>query len=254
MYKKEKRWQKYLGFAELFGFIFIGGIVALIVIISTNPGLTGQPWERAEAKETCLKTPKKPDLYSQIGQDEFAAKTNSCKRGGVFLDIGAYHPEKYSNTVLLERELGWTGFCVDPFPDGDWKTRKCKLDKIVLFSDSKEQVFRKAQNLGGIDKLLRSEIDFKPFETVKIKPELPMEYFKRVGMPKIIDYLSMDTEGSEYDILNSIDWNNFCARVITVENYPKKSKIEGLLTKHGCTKTGYIGNQDDFYICKCGSK
>lgn len=54
-----------------------------------------------------------PAWKSQLGQDRFVWKLLDGKAGGTFFDIGAGHPEKISNTVVLERELGWRGLLCD---------------------------------------------------------------------------------------------------------------------------------------------
>jgi hypothetical protein len=52
-------------------------------------------------------------FYSQYGQDIFISGLFQGKKDGVFVDIGAYDGIIMSNTYYLERELGWTGVCVE---------------------------------------------------------------------------------------------------------------------------------------------
>ena len=54
---------------------------------------------------------------SQLGQDILVDEYFGGKRGGVFVDIGAYDGVTFSNTLMLERERGWTGVCIEPLPD-----------------------------------------------------------------------------------------------------------------------------------------
>ena len=71
--------------------------------------------------------------------------------------------------------------------------------------------------------------------------------------PYLIDYLSIDTEGSEFDILASHDFSKYTFKVITVEhNYqPQRDLIHELLTKHGYVrKFEDISLQDDWYVLK----
>ena len=58
-----------------------------------------------------------PGYHSQHGQDRFVADLLfHSKRGGVFVDVGAYEGITFSNTLHFEREFGWTGIAVEPHP------------------------------------------------------------------------------------------------------------------------------------------
>lgn len=54
--------------------------------------------------------------YSQNGQDAFIVKLFNGKRNGYFLDIGAYDGVYFSNSLTLEKSLGWEGICIEPNP------------------------------------------------------------------------------------------------------------------------------------------
>lgn len=54
--------------------------------------------------------------YGQLMQDIFVLMATGGKRGGTYLEIGAWHSENISNTVLLEREFGWSGVSVEIDP------------------------------------------------------------------------------------------------------------------------------------------
>jgi hypothetical protein len=71
------------------------------------------------------------------------------------------------------------------------------------------------------------------------------------GAPRRIDYLSVDTEGSEFDILNAFDFQRYDVRVIAVEhNYTQsRDKLHGLLTSKGYTrKFELLSCWDDWYV------
>src|SRR5947207_13570279 len=75
-------------------------------------------------------------FYSQVGQDRFLLENFfRGKRGGVFLDIGAYDGETLSNTLFFEKTMGWTGLCVEPLPAAFAKlraTRKAVCENISV--------------------------------------------------------------------------------------------------------------------------
>ena len=74
----------------------------------------------------------------------------------------------------------------------------------------------------------------------------------KYNAPKIIDYLSIDTEGSEFNILNNFDFNKYKFRIITCEHNftPNKNKIHKLLTKNGYVKkhSSLVSFVDDWYV------
>ena len=54
--------------------------------------------------------------YSQCGQDEWVCEVLGNKKNGVFVEIGSYDGIESSNTLHLEKELGWTGLCIESNP------------------------------------------------------------------------------------------------------------------------------------------
>ena len=53
-------------------------------------------------------------FYSQAGQDQWILEKTNSKRRGYFVDIGAYDGINYSNTLYLEKNLNWSGICIEP--------------------------------------------------------------------------------------------------------------------------------------------
>jgi len=77
------------------------------------------------------------------------------------------------------------------------------------------------------------------------------DLLKKNNAPKYIDYLSIDTEGSEYEILSAFNFDEFNIKVITVEhNFThQRELIFTLLTKHGYKrKYDYVSEFDDWYV------
>ena len=77
------------------------------------------------------------------------------------------------------------------------------------------------------------------------------DLLEKYSAPSIIDYLSIDTEGSEYDILNAFDFQKYKFRVITCEHNftPMREKIYDLLIKKGYKrKLSNISRVDDWYV------
>ena len=79
------------------------------------------------------------------------------------------------------------------------------------------------------------------------------DMLKKHNAPQKIDYISIDTEGSEYEIIKNFNFNNYDIKVITCEhNYmPERNKIYELLLKNGYErKFSNFSEYDDWYV-KC---
>ena len=71
------------------------------------------------------------------------------------------------------------------------------------------------------------------------------------GAPEVIDYLSVDTEGSEFDILNALDFDRWSFRILTVEHNfaPQREDIHALLTSKGYARVlEDVSRFDDWYV------
>lgn len=179
---------------------------------------------------------------SQLGQDLWVLERLNWKTGGYFVEFGATDGVLLSNTWLLEKYFHWDGVCAEPNPTLFAKlkiNRNCYTSQACVFRNSGERLkFILADAYGGIadcahndshapkrDAYLRAGNDIEVV-TVSL-----MDLLDQAGAPPVVDYLSIDTEGSEYAILEGIDWGRYAFRCITVEhNYgEQRSLIRKLL-------------------------
>ena len=190
---------------------------------------------------------------AQLEQDLWVLKHTEDMTSGYFIDIGAFHPSELSNTCLLD-ERGWRGVCVEPRPHGDWTTRQnTTLLEHVITSDGRDVTFIDGDELGGIEEHVShhaSKVAHKP--RISLPSITPTDMLKRAGAPATIDYLSLDTEGSELEILENFPFDSYTVKLITVEhNYeePKRTQIKTFLEGKG-----YIREMpcrwDDFYVLR----
>src|SRR6185295_17516271 len=96
-------------------------------------------------------------FFSQIGQDRFLLENFfRGKRGGVFVDVGAYDGEQLSNTLFYERTMGWTGLCIEPLPSAfaKLKERRTAICENVCVADFEgESDFLEADDTGPFEKM-----------------------------------------------------------------------------------------------------
>lgn len=169
---------------------------------------------------------------------------------GTFLEIGCWDGEQISQTAHLERK-GWTGVCVDPFPR-NFANREATLVSKAISSDGKDKEFTKVyydkrdggdvsyfsgftETLSDHWKLIEEHCHY---EKVIIKTITIDDLFMKYSLPRFINFLSVDTEGSEFEILNSINYKAYKFGIIVVEhnyNIEKKEKIDNLLLANGYT-------------------
>jgi FkbM family methyltransferase len=189
--------------------------------------------------------------YSQVNQDRIVDFALSRKTKGVFLDIGAHDGITFSNTYFFEKERDWTGICIDPNPDVFQKlvaNRHCICENCAIATEEKQLIYRKvngqyfSEMLGGILEFMDEEHIERINREIATHAEcsiedIPVEckrldkILNKHGVNKI-DYLSIDTEGAEYEILQSLDFNKLNIRLMSVENN-KDSKVHNLLSSKG---------------------
>ncbi len=196
------------------------------------------------------------DSKSQTAQDIFVLSVFGPSFQGQFVEAGACDGEQASNTFLLEQKFGWSGVLVEP--NDYWrdrelvKKRECHWFHGCLAGTvgHVEFINYHAPELSGIKSHFRKRK--KNQGTEKLKESINIvTLMAKFNMPRI-DYLSLDTEGSEYEILEAINLATNQIGVITVEhnfNNINREKIFVYLTKFGYQRVfTSLSNQDDWYV------
>jgi len=188
---------------------------------------------------------------AQFRQDLFALKELKLKKNGFFVEFGATDGVSGSNTYLLEKEFGFNGILAEPNPK-QRKNISSERDAIIV----EECVWTKSgKKLEFVDDGDLSTLNiFKKFENNKssffVNTISLTDMLDRYNAPSLIDYISIDTEGSEYDILLNHDFSKYNFSVITVEHNftDQREKIFELLSKNGYQrKYKELSMQDDWY-------
>ncbi|MDI4233629.1 FkbM family methyltransferase [Bradyrhizobium sp. Arg237L] len=198
---------------------------------------------------------------SQIGQDLFAAHASKYKRDGYFVDFGATDGINRNNSHLLETCLGWSGILAEPARVWHRSLIRNRPSSVIetacVWSRSGETISFKETPDGELS--TASAFENSDFHSGRRRsgkcynvPTISLhDLLLKHGAPAHIDYLSIDTEGSEHDILSALDFSLWSFGCITCEhNYSdRREKIQGLLTSHGyktvLTEHSYF---DDWYV------
>lgn len=198
---------------------------------------------------------------SQIGQDLFVLWVLGMKRGGYFVEVGAASGVALSNSCLLERSFGWHGICAEP--GRGWHAqlhaeRSCIIDERCVWSESGARLdfmecaaaeFSTLASFAASDGHRRIGHEGGPYtvESVSLTDLLTQHH-----APKVVDYLSIDTEGSELEILKAHDFTRFQFRVITVEHNKlagRRAALSSLLTGAGYRRLmPSLSAFDDWYV------
>ncbi len=197
---------------------------------------------------------------SQIQQDIFALSELNFKKNGYFVEFGGTNGVNLNNTHILENHFGWDGILAEParvWHEDLFKNRKCSIstkcvwkesNRTLSFLEANEAELSTIQSYSDHDRHAQNRKDNVSYEVETISL---LDLLQSHDAPSEIDYLSIDTEGSEFEILNSFDFSKYSFRVITCEhNHTEyREKIYDLLTKHGYErKYKYISRFDDWYI------
>lgn len=172
--------------------------------------------------------------YSQEGEDRVLSsllfKLHGGKhiKDGFYVDVGAHHPYRFSNTCLFYRQ-GWRGINIDAMPGSMSAFEKQRPRDINLESG----VGRKAETLkffvfnepalNTFDESLakaRCNDVWHIRATVDV-PVLPLSEILKKYVPKgqSIDFFSVDVEGFDLDVLQSNDWQKYRPLVVLVETF-----------------------------------
>lgn len=223
-------------------------------------------WSQLHEDARQLTCPFLADSKSQLGQDLLALATKGSQEPGFFVEFGATDGISLSNTWLLEHKLGWKGILAEPARH--WhaalhSNRTCQIDKRCVYSSDDQGItFLETQNTERGSPELSSVKNYANNGdwASEIRLRNSIEYDVRTvtlnrllddhQAPDVIDFLSIDTEGSELEILASYDFTQRRIRTICVEhNYqPRRQQIQALLSDQGYQRVfSGISDFDDWY-------
>lgn len=205
-----------------------------------------------------------PGYVAQNGQDVFLDREIfRGRRDGIFVDIGAHDGRTLSNTWFFENTRGWKGVCIEPQPDVFAKLQSNR--SAICLQGCVTDVPGSAEFLhvrGGADMLsgLRSKYDALHLDRIRREVDQSGEEPQVIQVPCFtfaqvlatagltqIDYLSVDTEGGELDILRSIDFSLYSIHVISAENSYHDGQYEHFLRSYGYSLRAVLGD-DDIYV------
>jgi hypothetical protein len=195
---------------------------------------------------------KKKLSKSQIFQDLFAYFFSNCKKKGTFIEIGGGNGVDLSNSYILEKKFKWRGVICEPdsrLHSNILAKRKCFLETKPVSSSVNKNIYFYFKGL--YDSYAR--LSYGP-SAKKLKSISLNNLIKKYQLGKNIDYISIDTEGNELDIIKNFNFNKYNVKIFTIEHNFKKKKRERIykiLKKNNYQRVfKYISYMDDWYIKK----
>lgn len=192
--------------------------------------------------------------YSQIKQDLKVLSFYNNKKNGYFVEIGANDGINLSNTYLLESDYNWKGICVEALPDKFnelVKNRKSiNINKAVYDTTGEILQFSSDNLYSGITDKIDKHMYSKTKQQISVETMTLNDILDKNNAPIFIDYISIDTEGSEFEIIKSVDLNKYKFGLMHIEhNYvePRRTEIKTYLLNNGYLYKG-ANDFDDEYI------
>jgi hypothetical protein len=190
-----------------------------LVIRATREGWAlVEPMENGAAQFFAAVIARPKGSQAQASQDLFVQLALQDRRDGYFVEVGVGTGEVLSNTCMLERSYGWRGILAEPNPlfhESIRQNRSAMLDTRAVYSRRDNRA---------------------PHEVIKVATVSLTDLLREHGAPAVIDYISIDTEGSEFEILQGLDFKQFRPLVLTIEHshdLPKLARIQTLLAGEG---------------------
>jgi len=202
------------------------------------------------------------NLQSQCRQDEWVLEETNKKRNGYFVEFGATDGKTISNTYGLEKDYGWTGIVAEANPiykDALIANRSCAIYTGAVYSHDDGVKFNMAvasdlSTISGYGTDDEHAINRLSGNLINVETCTLRQLLERNDAPTNIDYISIDTEGSEYDILECFfddpQSDKYNVQLFTVEHNftPAREKIKGLMEEQGYERVRTdISRFDDFY-------
>lgn len=205
------------------------------------------------------------EYYSQYGQDRLVDEFFKKKTNGTFIEIGAYDGVKFSNSYFFEKNRNWSGICIEPVLENYRKLEQNRSSiniNACVYSNTGELDFTKVEGyadmLSGVSKDYHQKHKSRIKENIKnlggnqtvikVKSITLNEVIEKHQL-KEIDYCSIDTEGSEYEVLCGFDFEKYPVKIFSIENNYSDARINELMLKNGYVLYKII-ECDEIYISK----
>lgn len=176
-----------------------------------------------------------PDLrfrqqaFSSEGEDLVLKRIFGDKSGGVYVDVGAHHPFRYSNTYLFYKS-NWWGINIEPMPGSKSlfdRYRPTDINLEMAVSATRQQLSYYIFNDAALNTFSKDKVAEYSGERYRVIAEKKIETWpladildRYLETGTIIDFMTIDAEGLDMDVLRSNNWRRYRPRFVLVESQP----------------------------------
>ena len=226
--------------------------------------MNNQLWNADSRKKDLVKIRNNIQSWSCSGQDIFVLNKLNFKENGFFIELGGDDGVRKSNTLTLEENYNWNGIVIEACKEMYNKclqSRKCIVLNDCIYSEETEIDFLDADGgpsgiLGHDNKSENDKIIDRVGRTYKIEEkDGPVVLRKKTktlnnileenNAPQNIDYLSLDVEGAEYEILKNFSFNKWNIKILSIER--PSHELKNLLFNNNYREICKL-NQDVMFI------
>ncbi len=172
--------------------------------------------------------------WAQEGEDLILARFMEPRECGFYVDVGAHDPFRFSNTAYFYLR-GWSGLNIEPDPDGAlriqrYRGRDTTVNLGVGTTQSEMAFFRfdePALNTfsAALASRRQKQDGYKIVQEVKVAVDrLESILSKRLLPGQKIDFMTVDAEGLDLDVLRSNNWNRFRPEIVVAESFHRDLK------------------------------
>jgi FkbM family methyltransferase len=231
--------------------------------VSSEYDKNNREWGGVSIFEKTKGLKKMLDYKAKEGQDKWVVEKIGRKDQGYFVDIGASNGVSNSNSYVFEKSLGWKGICVEPNPNlrafpSLKDNRDCICENVCIYSERGEVEFiargRRIETSGiysDCSSNMIMSLAEKGHPIIKVPAITLMDLLKKHDAPKVIDYINIDTEGSEWEILKDFDFSEYAFLTLTIEhnywsgtNWDEKEKVKKDNIRNLLCQNGYILDEE----------
>ncbi|MDA7436132.1 FkbM family methyltransferase [Synechococcus sp. AH-601-B19] len=176
-----------------------------------------------------------PGHYSQYGQDSLIGDILFRGKPGFFVDVGARCGRKISNTYYLENKLSWEGILVEPHPElfSQCKSNRKSITYNYAVSDVNGELDfvcynQEPKGNSGLLNTFRNPniLSSISHKIITVKTQTLSDILEDADAPMHIDYLDIDVEGHELNVLKSIDFKRYSFSYIGCETDPNRPSMQ----------------------------
>jgi FkbM family methyltransferase len=200
-----------------------------------------------------------PHSFAQNFQDLFALWAAGGRRTGYFVEFGTLNGRDFSNTYTLEK-LGWNGIVAEPHPSYADKipaVRNCHFSDLCVFDKTGDTVEfravigRPALSAIGETQLNDDKVSLREnYRESSVQTITLNDLLDKFDAPPVIDFISIDTEGSELRILKAFDFSKREVLSFCIEhNFAERDELAAIMQSNGYRRVfPVLSGHDDWWV------